>query len=61
MDQIVSEGTVDLISQAAYARFHDSGSRVEVVVPDMLHYHRLRDNPASIPHKVLQQCELFRL
>ena len=42
-------------------RFDHSGPRVEVVVPDVLHDHRLRNDPTGITQEVFQQRELFWL
>jgi len=61
VDEIASKRAVNLVPQAAYARFDHRGPRVEVVVPDVFHDHCLRNNPTGIPHEVLEQRELLWL
>src|SRR6188768_414488 len=60
MKQLGLECPVDLLSQAVDQDVDRVGTRVEAVVPDVRHDHRLRQDLARMTHKVLEQRELAR-
>ena len=41
IDHLFIKRAVDLISQPAYARFNNICLRIKIIIPDMLHNHRL--------------------
>src|SRR5262245_23129375 len=51
---------IDLAAQHRDVGLDDAGVAAEVVVPDVVEYLHLGENPASIPHEVPQQLELGR-
>src|SRR5689334_20109637 len=60
VQQFLLEGTIDLVAQPAHEHVDDVGLRIEAVRPDVREDHRLRYDPAAIPHQVLEERELAR-
>src|SRR5436190_15594794 len=60
VQQLLLEWTIDFVAQPAHEYIHDVGLRIEVIGPHMRQDHRLRDDPAGIPHQILEQRELAR-
>ena len=60
MKQLGLERPVDLLSQAVDQDVDRVGARIEAVVRDVRHDHRLRKDLARMTHEVLEQRELAR-
>src|SRR5512137_2816463 len=61
VDQLLLVVPVDLVPQAANQDVHDVGLRVEMVVPDVLQDHGLRNHSAGVAHEIFEQAEFARL
>src|SRR5581483_6895801 len=61
MDHLDRKITIDLAAQAVDQDVDDVGLGIEVIIPDMLQDHRLRDGSAGVSHQIVEQGELFRL
>src|ERR1700730_15989018 len=61
MDQFRLETLVHLRAQAAEVRFDDVGSRIEVILPDILEQHRAGDSAVLIAHEIFENAKFARL
>src|SRR3954468_19664196 len=61
VDELGRKIAIDFRSQSADEHVDDIGLRVEVIVPDVLQDHGLREHAARVPHQVFEQNELLAL
>ena len=58
MNQGGVEALVDLVAQPADPRLDNVRLRIEVIVPDVLHDHRLGNHPPGVTREIFEQEEL---
>src|SRR5919106_1418189 len=60
VQQLLFEGPIDLVPQAADQDVDDIRLWIEVVLPDVRQDHRLRDDAPGVAHQVFEQRKLAR-